>query len=395
MMCASNGEEGNPDMSTLNTEAQNHRHQLDSGWTVAIIGLGLIGGSLGMAWRTAPSVRRVIGVVRRPEAVDEAVALGACDEATLDARAAAAEADIVVVCTPMASIVSTVTHILPAVRSGTIITDVGSTKAEVCNTLWDVCPPDVHFIGGHPMAGSEKDGIQAADPYLFENAVYVLTPPPAQIESGAVERLTQLVREVGALPMLMDPERHDTIVAAVSHVPHLAAAALVYAVDGVNREVPDTLTLAAGGFRDTTRIASGLPSLWREISLSNRQPITQVLRRYIGILEEILWSIENADGDALEALLKHARDVRQKVPNRSKGIIASLFELVVEMVDRPGEIAAVTSLLAKENVNLIDIEILRVREGEGGTVRLGFESDADRDRAMTILRENGYRARAR
>ncbi len=391
----SNGEEGSPDMSTYDAEEPNFQHHVDSGWTVAIIGLGLIGGSLGMAWRTAPSVRRVIGVVRRPEAVDEAVALGACDEATLDARAAAAQADIVVVCTPISSIISTVKDILPAVRPGTIITDAGSTKAAVCNALWSVCPSGVYFIGGHPMAGSEKDGIRAADPYLFENAVYVLTPHAEQIGSEAVARLTQLVRELGALPMLMDPERHDTIVAAVSHVPHLAAAALVHAVDQVNREVPDTLTLAAGGFRDTTRIASGLPSLWREICLSNRESIKQVLQRYIQVLEEMMRSIDQADGGALEALLKHARDVRQKVPNRSKGIIASLFELVVEMVDRPGEIAAVTTLLAKEHVNLIDIEILRVREGEGGTVRLGFESDTERDQAMRILRANGYRARAR
>lgn len=394
MMRESGGMASNPGAPIQGTTKANHQHDATTGWTVAIIGLGLIGGSLGMAWRAAPSVRRVIGVVRRPEAIDQAVALGACDEATLDAQAAAAQADIIVVCTPMAAIVSTVEHILPAVRPGTIITDAGSTKAGVCQALWKMAP-DVCFIGGHPMAGSEKDGIQAADRYLFENAVYVLTPQPENASSEKVARMTQLIHELGALPMLMDPERHDIIVAAVSHVPHLAAAALVHAVAGVNQEIPDTLTLAAGGFRDTTRIASGLPSLWREICLSNRTPIQHVLRRYQAVLDGIIRSIETGDGEALEALLKDARAVRQKLPNRSKGIIASLYETVVEMVDRPGEIASVTTLLAQEHINLIDIEILRVREGEGGTVRLGFESEPDRNKAIEILKNNGYRARAR
>lgn len=361
--------------------------------TVAIVGLGLIGGSMGMAWRDAPGIRKVIGVVRRPDAVDEAVALGACHEATTDLAAAAAAADVILVCTPVASVVATVKALLPSVRPGTIISDAGSTKGEICRALWPLLPPEVTFVGGHPMAGSERDGIRAADPYLFENAAYVLTPPGGA--DGALTTLFRLVGLLGAHPVVMDPDTHDTIVAAVSHVPHLTAAALVQTAAAVQKEIPETLTLAASGFRDTTRIAAGAPGLWREICLSNREAIVRVLEILRKHVDRAIRLIETGDGDGLEVFLREAREVRLQVPNRSKGILASLYEMVVEVVDRPGEIAAVTTLLAKAHVNVIDIEILRVREGEGGTLRLGFETEEARDQALRLMEEHGYRARPR
>lgn len=361
---------------------------------ISIVGVGLIGGSLGMAWRSGRRGHRVTGVVRRPEAIDEALAAGACDAATTDPAEGVAEADVVVVCTPVTTIVPMVKAILPHVRPGCIITDAGSTKGAICDALWQEGRPDVPFIGGHPMAGSERDGVQAADPYLFQNAVYVLTPPP-NVDPVALALLQALVEETGATTMVMDAHRHDMIVAAVSHVPHLMAAALVHAAVDVSREIPETLSLAAGGFRDTTRVAAGSPEVWRDICLTNKEAILSVLALLEETGERFAAALRAADPQSIEALLASARAHRVRIPNRSKGILGSLYELVVQVVDRPGELAAVTGLVAGEGINLIDIEILRVREGEGGTLRLGFESEDACDLAMRTLMKNGYTVRRR
>lgn len=364
----------------------------ESGLNIAIVGVGLIGGSLGMAWRARG--HKVTGIVRRPDAVDEVLAVGACDKATTDLAYGVQSADVVVVCTPVVSIVPTVEALLPHVPSGCIITDAGSTKRMICETLWAIERPDAPFIGGHPMAGSERTGVDAADPYLFQNAVYVLTPhkktPP-----DALSRLEELVRQTGANTIVMDVERHDLIVAAVSHVPHLVAAALVQTASAVNHRIPETLTLAAGGFRDTTRIAAGSPSIWRDICTTNREAILQVLELFNQSTSRIEEVIREGNAGQIEDYLREAREQRLKVPNRSKGILSSVFELVVQIRDRPGEIAAVTTLIAEAAINIIDIEILRVREGEGGTLRLGFESDEACDAALRILVQAGYSVRRR
>lgn len=362
--------------------------------TVAIVGVGLIGGSLGMAWRAGETVRRVIGIVRRPEAVEEVVAVGACDEATLDLAAGVAEADVVVVCTPVTTIVPTVQRLMPHVRPGCIVTDAGSTKRQICGALWQSCRDDVIFIGGHPMAGSEREGVQAADPYLFQNAVYVLTPPPC-VNPDVLDRLRSLVEATGAHPVVMDPERHDLIVAAVSHVPHLMAATLVQTALAVQASIPETLNLAAGGFRDTTRIASGSPEIWRDICLTNRLAIQEVLGHLRAIQERLEEALAAADGEGIERFLAEARETRSKIPSRAKGILTSLHEIVVQVIDRPGEIAAVSGLLAEAGINIIDIEIMRVREGEGGTLRLGFEQENLANEALRILMQQGYTARRR
>lgn len=376
--------------------AQGRAGKVQTELTIAIVGVGLIGGSLGLAWRAAKAAR-VIGIVRRPESVDEVVAVGACDEATLDLAAGVQRADVVVVCTPVTSIVPTVEKLLPYLRKGTIVTDAGSTKREICEQLWRALPPGVHFIGGHPMAGSERDGVAAADPYLFENAAYVLTPPapPTAETDAALHTLKSLVELTGAHTMVMDAKRHDLIVAAVSHVPHLTAAALVHAASQVNSQIPDTLNLAAGGFRDTTRIASGSAPLWRDICHTNSAAITQVLDLLIEDLRSVRSQLVHGDMAGLENFLAKARHVRSQVPNRSKGILTSLCEIVVQVIDRPGEIAKVTELLAEGQINVIDIEILRVREGEGGTLRLGFEAEPLRDEALRTLTAHGYSARIR
>jgi prephenate dehydrogenase len=362
--------------------------------TVCIIGMGLIGGSMGMALKSAGACKKVIGVIRRKEGLEEAVQSGACDEASVDLYNAVAQSNLIIVATPVNNIVPMVTDILTYIPPGTIITDVGSTKNEICRKLWSICPDEVTFIGGHPMAGSEKTGIQAADRYLFQNAVYVLTPQP-EVGQDKLELMLEMVEVLGAQSMIMQSEEHDLCVAAISHLPHLVAAGLVSTASQVDSMVPKTLQLAASGFRDTTRIASGSPIIWKDICLSNKEALIKTINLFQSSLESFKQAVKDGDEPSLLLLFDEARQIRQQIPAKSKGLLMPLHEVVVELVDKPGELARVTGLLADEHINIKDIEILRIREGEGGTLLLGFEDELTKQKAHTLLDSAGYKTKSR
>ena len=348
---------------------------------------------MGMALCRAPGIERVHGVARRADTVAEAVALGAVHAGTTDLREGVAGADVVVFATPVRSIAPLVAEAAPALAPGTVVTDVGSTKAELCRTLPPLLPEGVEYIGGHPMAGSERTGLGAADPYLYQNAIYILTP--LRENQPGLDKVLALVQAVGAQPLILDPEQHDRAVAAVSHLPHMVATALVLAVGQVAAEDPRVLALAAGGFRDTTRIASGDPVMWRDICLSNRGPLLEMLDRFRAVLDAAREAVARGDEDALMDHMTEARAVREQLPARRKGILSPMSELVVQLEDRPGAIHEVTGCIAAKGINIKDIEILRVREGEGGTLRLAFANDGDLQQALEQLAQRGFVARRR
>lgn len=360
---------------------------------IGIIGIGLIGGSLALAWRDRPEVEEVVGIDRDGDTLRTALQLGVVDRVAPD-LAAAEDCDVIIVAVPALSIVNTVRAVVPYCRPGTMISDVGSTKGTICREILSFLPAHLTFIGGHPMAGSERTGVAAADPYLFQNAVYVLTPPP-QCPPDALRRMETLVRLTGAHPLLLSPAEHDRAVAMTSHVPHVSAAALVSTLARIGKELPAAYQLVAGGFRDTTRIASGDPALWRDICLSNRDQLVDVLGKYEEELRRFRALLEADDHDGVEAAFAEARSVRARLPLHTKGIMGQLFDCVVHVVDRPGAISHVTTLLAERGINIQDIEILRVREGEGGTLRLAFERRTALDEAVGVLRDAGYTVRVR
>jgi prephenate dehydrogenase len=363
--------------------------------TVAIVGVGLIGGSLGMAWRRTGAAN-VIGVFRREESVAEALAVGAIDRGTTILADAAAEADVLVLCTPVRQIVPIGLQAAQYMKPGAIITDAGSTKSDICQRFWAELPTGITFIGGHPMAGSEQVGVLAADPYLFENAVYCLTPPSSMAdEAPPLRQALRLVEATGARSLVLTPQMHDLIVAAVSHVPHLVAAALVNTVAAQDGGEGTTLSLAAGGFRDTTRIASGSEMVWRDICLTNRSAILQVLQQLQVELQCFGQVIADAEETNLERMLAQARQVRASIPAQKRGLISTVHELTVMLVDEPGAIHRVTGLLAQAGLNILDIEILRVREGEGGTLRLALPSEEAVATALRILQAADYSCRKR
>lgn len=271
---------------------------------MTIIGVGLIGGSLARAARAKGLVGRLVGAGRRRENLEKALSLGVVDQIETDHVAAAAGADIVVLGTPVQAAVEVAQKILPAMKPGAILTDVGSVKAPFVRAVEAMDLGEVRFVGGHPIAGTEDSGVEASFPELFENHRTILTPTDRS-DAAAVAVLKKLWEGVGARVDLVAPEVHDRILSDISHLPHLVAYALVNAaLEG------EGLPYAAGGFRDFTRIASSNPEMWREICLDNREALLASLGAFEGRLAELRLRIEKGDGAALEAAFRKAKEGR-------------------------------------------------------------------------------------
>ncbi len=360
---------------------------------VGLAGLGLIGGSLGLALVGSGRFAGVLGFDPAPGVSEAALRAGAITGIAADLSALAA-AETIVVAAPVRAVIPAVRTLLPWLRPGTILTDVASTKGEIVAALAPLMPAGVCFVGGHPFAGSERAGLAAADAYLFENAAYVLTADPA-IPEEIYRELQEVLGCTGARFLRLSPADHDLIAAGVSHLPHLAAAGLVQAAGSLEAAHPGALTLAGGGFRDTTRITGGDPALWAEILTTNRAPVLQMLSLFRKELDRFEAALSAGDEAGLAALLAGARAVREEIPARGKGLLGKVEELVVAIQDRPGAIKQVLDVLAAERISVKDIEILRLREGEGGTLRLAVEDEETLARALGILEQSGLKARRR
>ena len=240
------------------------------------------------------------------------------------------------------------------------------------------------------MAGSEKAGVAAADPFLFQNAIYILVPDQ-KVPADRYQALTALLRQVGARVMELDAGAHDRAVAAISHLPQMMATSLVSMVGRLNAERDHFLPLAAGGFRDLTRIASSpFAPVWEDICATNADEIRAMIDRYIAALADVR---EQLEAEELKADFDFANEIRGSIPRDSKGFIHVLHEILVLAEDRPGVIAEIGQALGTQGININDIEVMKVREGEGGTLRLGFDSAESAERALEILARLGYVAR--
>jgi len=359
---------------------------------ITIVGMGLIGGSLGLALRQG-GFQGKIAAVSSPATLKLAKPLGLADQAATyeEIGAAAAGSDFVFLCAPIHAIAE---HLAKLRRQkmklapGCIVTDTGSTKSFIMGKagIWE---PQAHFIGGHPMAGSEKSGLSAADPYLFQNAIYCLTPgkktPPE-----AVERLGELVKYIGAKVIVLAPGVHDRIAAAISHLPQLLAVALVNQVARYQGRDPHYLQLAAGGFRDMTRIASSPFRMWKDIIATNDREIGKLLDDFI---KEIRLIKKELGKDALAERFNRAAETRGAIAATGKGFLHPLAEVLVMAEDKPGILAAMCGALAQARINIKDIDLLKVRENEAGTFRLAFDTREIAEQAVRILGEIKVRAR--
>ncbi len=264
--------------------------------TVAIVGVGLIGGSLGMALKSRRLAQTVIGVERSAERLDTAKALGAIDVGTLSLEEAARGADIVMLCTTVGHILESLPETLALVKPGAIVTDVGSTKAAIVQAAAEA----KNFVGGHPMAGSEQTGVEAATPLLFEEATWAVTPAETT-DSAAVSLLERFAQSVGATTLRLSPDAHDAMLAVTSHLPHVLASALMRQAFETQSRHPQTQQLTAGSFNDGTRVAASSPEIWRDVCLSNRDALLQALQAFRGELDTLEAAVADRDAAGIEA----------------------------------------------------------------------------------------------
>jgi prephenate dehydrogenase len=286
---------------------------------VAIIGVGLIGGSLGMILRRKALADHVVGVGRRVENLKTAVALGAIDRYVADPQEGVRGADLVVLATPVDTYERHLKEWAHCLAPGAIVSDVGSVKGTLVDRSEATMPAGVHFVGAHPIAGKEKTGAAAGSDQLFKGARCILTPTK-RTDPTALDRVRQLWEETGAIVLTMDPHLHDQILGAVSHLPHVAAFALMNALAELRDQQVPSLDLAGhsgGGLRDTTRIAASSPEMWRDIFLWNRDNVVSYIDRYTRALEELKQLIKAGDTAGIEKLLERAKGEREKLNSSS------------------------------------------------------------------------------
>lgn len=341
------------------------QERVPTGRRAAIVGTGLIGASIGMALRARGW--HVTGTDRRLERAQQAVAFGALDAVGVDP-----EAEITFVATPVSAVASEAGL---ALAHGGLVTDVGSVKAPIVEAVDHPC-----FVGGHPMAGSEQEGVEGAEAGLFQGATWVLTPT-AGTDPAAYARVRSVVSTLGADVVALTPERHDSLVALVSHVPHLTAATLMCLAAEGAEEHAALLRLAAGGFRDMTRIAAGHPGIWPDICAENRDAIVEALDRLRSSLDSVRELVSTGDRNGLLHWLEGARNARTNLPG---GLARpeTLVDVRVPVPDRPGVVAEVTTLAGELAVNIEDLEIVHSAEGDRGVLVLVVDADV-----AEVLRE--------
>jgi len=362
---------------------------------IAILGTGLIGGSLALSWQERRPDATIVGY-DRPEVLETAEDRGAIDAKAVDPVTAVSDADVIVLAMPVGSILRLLESIADAIPDGAIVTDVASVKTPVFDQVADVLPDDVSFLGGHPMAGAESSGIAHADALLFENAIYALCLPDGESRdqlTSTYADAVDLIEATGARTLLLDAKTHDRLAAVVSHLPQVLAVALVNTV--ADTDDPDNLLLelAAGGFRDMTRIASSPFDMWRDIFVGNEGNLLDAIGAFSRSLQRLRNRLIADDFDELEEAFTRADETRSQIPRDQKGFLQPLADIYVRAEDRPGVLHDLTGHLAGADLNVKDVELQTYRKGTGGTFRFSFESDDDANRAVDALSDAGYEAR--
>ncbi len=350
---------------------------------VGIIGLGVIGASLGMALRNSRPGISIAGRDLDIETVRQAIEVGAVDE-ILDDKCLG-ECDLIVIATPLRIIPQVVKDIKGQLKPGAIVSDVGSVKGWVMQILEQNLPDGIHIIGGHPMAGSEKSGLSAADKFLFQNAAYVLTPQP-HMPTEIVEELQQLISAIGARVVIMDAQEHDQVVARVSHLPHLMSTALVNNL----QDKPHAIALAGGGLRDTTRTAASDPELWEDILMLNAEAVTHELKGMLELFQKYLTALEAENGGKIKPYLQRARDLRKNLPS-IRPCLEDSCDIIAIIPDQPGVIGELGLLLGQQQINIQNLQLLGVRDEDEGTIRITVKRESA-PAACQILKDNGYSA---
>ena len=369
--------------------------------TIAFIGLGLIGGSLAKGIKRARPDIRIMAYMRTRSKLEQAKKDGIVDVILDGIDEQLKECDLIFLCTPVEYNAQYLSKIRSYLKPGALITDVGSTKTDIHEEILRQGLTD-YFVGGHPMAGSEKTGYENATDHLLENAYYIVTPPEGLDQSGSetghippkyaenANRIIAVAQTVGAIPLVLDYREHDKVVAAISHLPHLVASSLVNLVKDADSPAGTMKRVAAGGFKDITRIASSSPEMWEQICMTNVEPIADMLERYIGSLQEILSEIKGHQGEAIYKLFEKSRDYRNTITDRAKGSVEPSYAFSVDVADEVGAISTIAVILAAKGISIKNIGINNNRERGEGALKIEFYDEASMTAAWKRLEYYKY-----
>ena len=357
--------------------------------TMAFIGLGLIGGSLAKGIKRARPDIRIMAYMRTRAKLVQAQKDGIVDVILEGIGEELRECDLIFLCTPVEYNARYLSAIRPFLKPGALITDVGSTKTDIHEEIrrqgLEHC-----FVGGHPMTGSEKTGYENSTDHLLENAYYIVTPPEGQSGESAqytenVRRILAVAQAVDAIPLVLDYREHDRVTAAVSHLPHLVASSLVNLVKDNDSAAGTMRRIAAGGFKDITRIASSSPEMWEQICMTNAAPIGDMLEQYIYSLQEILAQIRGHKGRDIYRLFDQSRSYRNSISDRAKGPIEPSYEFSVDVADEVGSISTIAVILAAKGISIKNIGINNNRERGEGALKIAFYNETSMKEAWERL----------
>lgn len=352
------------------------------------IGLGLIGGSIARAIRAAFPDAHIIAYDIQVSSLQLALKEGVIDLICPAIDVSFKDCDYIFLCAPVSHNDDNLLSLKQFLSPQTILTDVGSVKTGIHKHV-AALGLEEQFIGGHPMTGSERFGYQNSKASLLENAYYILTPSDTVPENKLNDYRT-LVESIGAIPLILHYEEHDYVTAAISHLPHVIAASLVNLVKNTDSKAGTMKMIAAGGFKDITRIASSSPTMWQQICLTNTENISKLLHEYIRYLNEIALQIDTQSEEILYEFFDSARIYRESFINVSSGPIKTEYVLTVDIADKAGSIAAIASLLAAHDVSIKNIGINHNRELAEGALRIEFYESGAVERAVSALTEKGY-----
>ena len=357
--------------------------------TLGFIGLGLIGGSIARGMKRARPGTRIMAYMRTRTKLEQAKAEGIVDLILDRPDENLSQCDVIFLCTPVEYNEQYLTTLLPVLKPGTLITDVGSTKESI-HELVSSLDMEACFIGGHPMAGSEKTGYENSSDHLLENAYYIITPT-ARSSPEALDRMIWIAKTIGSIPIVLDYREHDRIVAAISHLPHIIASSLVNLVHAKDNNEEMMKRLAAGGFKDLTRIASASPEMWEQICMTNTGNIADMLQAYIDSLQQIHTQLKHHDADGIHHLFAASRTYRDSVSDINKGSVAPDYSFHVDVLDEPGAISTLAVILSSNGISIRNIGINHNREHQEGVLAVSFYDEESRQKAWQQLLRFNYR----
>ena len=348
--------------------------------TIGFIGLGLIGGSIAKTIRKFHPDYHILAYAKHKETLAAALNCNAIDAVLEEKDERYRTCDYIFLCAPVEYNIEYLKYLKNVISDDCIITDAGSVKGPIHKAVEEL-GMDHCFIGGHPMAGSEQSG--------FENAYYILTPG-GQVPLEKLTEFSELIDSLGSIPMVLTAEEHDFITAGVSHLPHIIASSLVNLINKLDNEAEYMKTIAAGGFRDITRIASSSPVMWEQICIENHENISSVLDEYIRMLIQIRCSIDNQEASYLYDMFARSRDYRDSIDASSSGLINKTYMLYIDIVDEAGGIATIATILAMEGISIKNIGIIHNREFEQGVLKIEFYEQNALEKGCALLKKRNY-----